>query len=100
MFIQSRLGAVDFSRHSKVDELIGIVNEEEAYSIMKFIATSRVSKENCVHTYSLPSLEDKDRRRQLHLFFKMNFPFVSSKTEGQSIILSIRPVCSANWIDE
>lgn len=92
MFIQSRMGAVDFSRHPKVDELIGIVSEKEAYSILKFIAASRVSKENSVHTYSLPSPEDKERRRQFHLFFKMNFPFVSSKTEGQCITLSIRPV--------
>ena len=86
------MGSVDFSRNPKTDELIGIVGEKKALTILKFIIASRTSKEDTIHQYDLPSLQDKDHRRQFHLFIKLNYPFVSTKTEAGIISLTIRPV--------
>ena len=75
-----------------MDELLDIVGENEALAILKFITASRFSKEDTIHQYDLASLQDKDHRRQFHLFIKLNYPFVSTKTESGLISLTIRPV--------
>ena len=92
--IQSRAGAILLRRNPNLDELLCLVDEEQAIRIVSFVLQSRLNKDDhSIHTLSLPPQEDKEKRRQLHLFVKQKYPFVRTSTYQSSIVLATRRVC-------
>ena len=76
-----------------MDELESLLGESEALSVLQFILKSRLDKEDdSKHMYMLPPQEDKEKRRQLHLFFKKKYPFIHTTTSQSSIVLSTQRV--------
>lgn len=80
-----------------MDELESLLGESEALSVLQFILQSRLDKEDdSKHMYTLPPQEDKEKRRQLHLFFKKKYPFIHTSTSQSSIVLSTQRVESTS----
>lgn len=76
-----------------MDELESLLGESEALSVLQFILKSRLDKDDdSKHMYMLPPQEDKEKRRQLHLFFKKKYPFIHTTTSQSSIVLSTQRV--------
>lgn len=90
--LQSRAGLLQLSRHSNMDALSEIVGSDIAPSILAFITTSKMDKEsNSPHTFSIPAMDDKEKRRACHLFFRQKYPYVKTSTAGDAILLTIFP---------
>lgn len=90
--LQSRAGLLQLSRHPNMDALSEIVGSDLAPSILAFITTSKMDKEsNSPHTFSIPAMEEKEKRRACHLFFRQKYPYVKTSTAGDAIVLTIYP---------
>ena len=92
--LQSRAGSLQFARHPNMDPLSEIVGSGIAPSILSFITTSKMDKESMSpHTFTLPAMDDKEKRRACHLFFRQKYPYVKTSTSGNDnrIVMTIFP---------
>lgn len=91
--MESRQGSLHIKHNPNFDELVTILGIDDASEILSFIIRSKVNKQETPQsTFKTKPIEDKEKRRSLHLFCKLHYPFVKTSTDNNAILLTIRGV--------
>lgn len=91
--LQSQYGSLHIKHNLLFDELVDLIGTDDASELLSFILRSKMNKQQLPqYTFKTKPIEDKDKRRSIHLFCKQHYPFVRTSTEGNCILLTIRGV--------
>ena len=91
LLLQSQFGSLHLKHNPSYDDLIDIVGESEAKGILQFIIQTRIAT-NINRTYLTQPIEDKEKRRSLHLFFRSHYPYFQTSTQMNSILITFKAV--------
>lgn len=98
--LQSQYGSLHIKHNLLFDELVDVIGTDDASELLSFILRSKMNKQQLPqYTFKTKPIEDKDKRRSIHLFCKQHYPFVRTSTEGNCILLTIRGVCVLMSVD-